>query len=141
MYCPLIFAPPFFFLPHLETMCQMQTWCVNPPVVLSVEISRREVIKYQGIIHQIGKKAAKEFGMFVCLCLAVYMCILWCVVGIIYLCCIHQKFQPRLICNVFFINVSCLTDSISFPGLLFLCPSFLKGRAGDQLHHPSCSRL
>lgn len=38
----------FLFLPHLETMCWIQTWCVNPLVVLSVEISRREVIKRKG---------------------------------------------------------------------------------------------
>lgn len=38
----------FLFLPHLEKMCWVQTWCVNPLVVLSVEISRREVIKRKG---------------------------------------------------------------------------------------------
>lgn len=54
----------FLFLPHLETMCWIQTWCVNPLVVLSVEISRREVIKCKGKIYQICKNAIKLSGIF-----------------------------------------------------------------------------
>lgn len=43
------FCSPFFFenFAHLETMCWMQMWCINLPVVLSVEISRRKVLKHK----------------------------------------------------------------------------------------------
>ena len=69
----------FFLLPHLEAMCQTQTWCVNPAVALSVDISRREVIKYKGHNSSDWERELPN-GLVVLMCVSVCVSVCRCVI-------------------------------------------------------------
>lgn len=103
-------------------MCQMQTWCVNPPVVLSVEISRREVIKYKG--HNLSDwEESCQTVRDVCVCVRV--CARTCLRGCV-------KMRMHIMHSVLYCTYCiCMLYSsvVPMPVVLqninsFLCPSF-----------------
>lgn len=87
---------------HIWKQCvRMQTWCVNPPVVLSVEISRREVVKYNRHNSSDQEESCQT---------------VWDVCENVHA---HNAYQPTLNCSIFMKKMSPASLSLNS----ILCPS------------------
>lgn len=138
---PDLYFNHFSSSPHLETMSLMQACCVNPAVVVSVEISRTEVIKYKKHNSSDWVETAilwdfiyKRHYISKCTrswctpsCILCFICG-YCNKGLL-IDPAHTKLRYSVTC----------VNAVSV--IFFLSWSCLPGGAGDQLHHSPCPWL